>query len=148
MCKRLLLEAVLSPGLPFWNNQHMLYFLFIIYSFACQFSLHYYWYCFNQKQSSGGVLQKKCSHKISQNSQENTCAKDSCLMNLQIYSLTLSKKRFRHRCFLVNSAKFLTKNPSDVCFCVNTRSVYCATMTFCLFKSNVTHIFRLSIFSA
>ena len=44
------------------------------------------------------------------------------------------KKRFRHRCFLVNSAKFLIKsflrNPSDGCFCINTPSVYCRTMTF------------------
>ena len=37
---------------------------FLIYSFVCQFSLHYYWYCYNQKQSSGGPLQKRCSNKF------------------------------------------------------------------------------------
>ena len=67
-----------------------------------------------------------------------------------LQSLTLSKKRFRHRCFLVNSAKFLItlslKNPLDGCFCINTRSVYCPTTTFSFFKNDVTHIFRLSIF--
>ena len=34
----------------------------IINSFICQFSLHYYWYFHNQKQSSGEVLQKWCSY--------------------------------------------------------------------------------------
>ena len=71
--------------------------------------------------------------QISQNSQENT------------------KKIFRYRCFLVNSAKFLItpflKNPSDGCFCINTRSVYFPTTTFRLFKNDVAHFFSLSIFS-
>ena len=64
-------------------------FCTIIYSFVCQFSLHYYWYCYNQKQSSGEVLQK------------------SVLTNGYFYINTLR-----------------------------------------LFKNDVTHIFRLSIFSA
>ena len=55
------------------------------------------------------------------------------------------KKRFRHRCFLVNTAKFpitsFLKNASNGCFSINTRYVYCPTLTFCLFKSDVTHIF-------
>ena len=62
--------------------------------------------------------------QISQNSQENT------------------KKRFRYRCFLVNSAKFLItpflKSPSGACFCINTRSVYFPITTFRLFKTDVT----------
>ena len=41
------------------------------------------------------------------------------------------KKRFRYRCFLVNSAKFpitsFLKNASDGCFSINTRYVYCPT---------------------
>ena len=104
--------------------------------------------------------------QISQNSQENSYTKGSFLMKLQIYRITtLSKKRFyrvtvialskkilQHRCFLVNSAKFLRtlflKNPSDGCFCLNTRFGYCPTTTFCFLKNDVTHIFRLSIFSA
>ena len=105
----------------------------LIHSFVCQNSLPFYWYCYNQKQSSRAVLQKRCL-QISQNSQEKT------------------KKGFRYRCFLVNSAKFLIttflKNPSDGYFCINTRSVYCPTTTFRLFKNDVTHIFWLSIFPA
>ena len=64
--------------------------------------------------------------------QENTYSKDAFLMKLQIYSLTLSKKRFWHRCF-VNSRTFLIKpflkNPSDGCFCRKTHSVYLPSMT-------------------
>ena len=41
---------------------------------------------------------------ISQNSQENTCTRDSFLITLQAL-----KKSFWHRCFPVNSAKFLRK---------------------------------------
>ena len=85
----------------------------IIYSFVCQYPLHYYWYCYNQKQSSGTVLQKRCSFKFR-----------------KIHKKT-PKKRFRHRCFLVNSAKFpitsFLKNASDGCFSINTRYVYCPT---------------------
>ena len=40
------------------------------------------------------------------------------------------------------------KNPSSGYFRINTLSVYCPTMTFSLFKNDVTHIFQLSIFSA
>ena len=42
---------------------------------------------------------KKMFQQISQISQENTSSKDAFSMKLQIYSVTLSKKRFRHRCF-------------------------------------------------
>ena len=66
-----------------------------------------------------------------------TCSKDSFLIKLQ--SLTLSKKRFRHRrFFFVNSARFLRKpflkNSLDGCFCINTHSVYFPSTTLCLFK--------------
>ena len=108
-------------------------FCIIIYSFVCQYSLHYYWYCYNQKQSPGAVLQKRCSYKFG-----------------KIHKKT-PKKRFRHRCFLVNSAKFpitsFLKNASDGCFSINTRYVYCPTLTCCLFKNDVTQIFCLNIFS-
>ena len=95
-------------------------FCIIIYSFVCQYSLHYYWYCYNQKQSSGAVLQKRCSYKFR-----------------KIHKKT-PKKRFRHRFFPANSAKFLItsflKNPSESCFCINTPSVYCRPTTFHLFE--------------
>ena len=54
-----------------------------------------------------------------------------------LQSFALSKQKFRHRCFLVNIAKFLMtllKNSSDGCFCINTRSVYCPSTTFCFFQ--------------
>ena len=88
-------------------------FCSIIYSFVCQYSLHYYWYCYNPKQSSGATLQKRCSFKFR-----------------KIHKKT-RKKRFRHRCFLVNSAKFpitsFLKNAPDGCFSIYTRYVYCPT---------------------
>ena len=123
----------------------------IIYSFICQFSLCYYCYSYHKKQSSGDVLQKRCSYKFRKIHEKNTCAKDSFLIKLQIYRvLTLSKKRFRHRCFLVNSAKFLItlflKNPSEGCFCKNTRSVCCPTTTL-FFSKTMSHIFSDWVFS-
>ena len=47
-----------------------------------------------------GVLWKKMLLEISQNSQENTCARASFI-----------KKRLWHRCFPVNFAKFLRTSP-------------------------------------
>ena len=47
--------------------------------------------------------------------------------------------------FLVTS---LLKNPSDGCFCINTRSVYCHNTILNLFEKDITQIFCLSIFSA
>ena len=107
-------------------------FCIIIYNLVYQYSLHYYWYCYNQKQSYSSVLQKRCSYKFR-----------------KIHKKTL-KKRLRHRCFLVNSAKFpitlFLKNALDGCFGINTRHVYCPTLTFCLFKNDIMQNFWLSIF--
>ena len=86
-------------------------FYIIIYSFVCQYSLPYYWYCYNQKQSSGGILQKRCSFKFR-----------------KIHKKT-PERRSPHRYFLVNSAKFpiasFLKNAADGCFSINTRYVDC-----------------------
>ena len=88
-------------------------FCITIYSFVYQYPLHYYWYCYNQKQSSGAILQKIYSFKF-------------CKIHKEA-----PKKRFRHRCFLVNSAKFpiasFLKNASDGFFIINTRYVHCPT---------------------
>ena len=88
-------------------------FCIIIYSFVCQFSLHYYWYCYNQKQPFGVVLQKRRSFKF-RKIQKKT-----------------PKKKLRHRRFLVNSAKFpiasFLKDASDDSFSIDTRYVYCLT---------------------
>ena len=50
---------------------------------------------------------KKVFLEISQNSQENTCARASFLIKLQALPETLLKKRLWRRCFPVNFAKFL-----------------------------------------
>ena len=85
----------------------------LMYSFVCQYSVCCYWHCYNQKQSSGTILQKGCSYKFR-----------------QIHKKT-PKKRSWHKCFLVNSVKFLIttffKNSLEDCFCIHARSVYCPT---------------------
>ena len=48
----------------FGSNWIHFSFCIIIYSFTYQFSLHYSWYCYNQKWLPGGVLQKRCSYKF------------------------------------------------------------------------------------
>ena len=61
-------------------------------------------------EAAGGVLWEKVFLEISQNSQENTCARDSSLIKLQAVTglrpATLLKKRLWHRCFSVNFVKF------------------------------------------
>ena len=108
-------------------------FCTIIYSFVCQYFLRYYCNCYNQKHLFGdAVLQKRCSYKFR-----------------KIHKKT-PKKRFQHRCFLENSTKFFISiflnSTSVACFSINTRSVYCPTITFRFFKNEVTYISWLSIF--
>ena len=45
--------------------------------------------------------------EISQNSQENTCVRASCLIKLQARPATLPKKRLWRRCFPANFVKYL-----------------------------------------
>ena len=59
------------------------------------------------KAAARGVLWKKVLLEISQNSQENTCARVSFLIKLQTPPATLLKKSLWRRCFPVNFAKFL-----------------------------------------
>ena len=66
-----------------------------------------YWCDFRITSAS---LQKQPSEvflEISQNSQENNCARVSFLAKLQAWPATLLKKRLWHRCFLANFVKFL-----------------------------------------
>ena len=67
--------------------------------------------------SRSEVFCKKLLLKISQNSQENTCARVSFLIKLQVLLL---KKRLWYRCFPVKFAKFLRTpilwNTSGGCF--------------------------------
>ena len=52
---------------------------------------------------------KKVFLEISQNSQENTCARVSFLIKLQVRPATLLKKRLWHRCFAVKFCKISKK---------------------------------------
>ena len=107
------------------------------YGFVCRFCLHYHWYCYNQKN---------LFQQIWQISQENTCFKDS----KDLRSLTLSKNRFRHRCFIVNSGKFFIKpflkSPSDDWFCINSRSVSFPSTTFVPFQKRCHTYFSAEFF--
>ena len=66
---------------------------------------------------------KKVFLEIPQNSQENSCARVSFLINLQARPATLLKKRLWHRRFSVNFLEFLRTpflwNTSGGCFCLN-----------------------------
>ena len=107
------IQTLSSYNTLLFSEIYFFFFFFIIYSFVCQYSLHYYRYCYNQKQSSGAVLQKRCSFKFR-----------------KIHKRT-PEKRFRHIYFLVNSAKFpvtyILKNASDGCFSINSHYSYCPT---------------------
>ena len=100
----------------------------IIYRFVYQYSAP----CYFQKQPPCAVLQKSLSYKF-----------------CKIHKKT-PKKRFRHRFFPANSAKFLItsflKNPSESCFCINTPSVYCRPTNFRLFKKKTSYIFSGWVF--
>ena len=118
VCERLLLKPVLSLGLPFL----VIYVLLANSPFTTIDTATIRSYCplvlcekgvptnfanFTRKHLLLGIVFNKVA-------------------NLQ--SLTLSKTRFRCRCFLVNSGKFLIKlflrKPWDGCFYINTRFVY------------------------
>ena len=71
--------------------------------------------------------------QVSQNSQENSKKE----IPAQMFSCKF--------CEIPQNIFF--KEPLDGCFGINTRPVYCPTMTFYLFKNNVTHIFWVRIFS-
>ena len=62
--------------------------------------------CGNNKSSRPEVFCKKVFLEISQNSQENTYARDSFLIKLQAWPATLLKKNLWPRYFPVNFAKF------------------------------------------
>ena len=60
----------------------------------------------DSEPATRGVLSKKVFLKISQNSSENTCIRVSVLIKLLVSACNFIKKRFWHRCFPMNSAKF------------------------------------------
>ena len=63
------------------------------------------WLFLNSEAVARRCSVKKVFLEISQNSQENTCARVSFLIKLQASGLL--KKRFWHRCFPVNFTKLL-----------------------------------------
>ena len=133
----------------FWLNWSLCFsFCIIIYGFVHQFPLPY-WYCCNQKQSTGNSLQSKCSYKFPKIHKETPALFHEIFRSTEFWSI-LSKKRFRHRCFLVNFVKFLIApfltNPLDGSFCLKTRSVYCSTITFA-FSNPISHILSGWVFS-
>ena len=86
----------------------------------------------NHNQSSGALLQTSCFYKF-----------------CKIHKKT-PKKRFRHRCFLVNSAKFpiayFLKNASNGCFSINTGYVHCPTLIFLPFQKRCHTYFLTEYF--
>ena len=98
-------------GIKMWNKDVHL---------VCYYQL---WTDFTPCCIARGVLWKKVFLEISQNSQENTCARVSFLIKLQASGLrpaTVLKKGLWHRCFPNNSAKFLRtlfhRTPLGYCF--------------------------------
>ena len=66
-----------------------------------------FWGRFTTRSSRPSVFYKKVFLNISQNLQENNCARVSFLIKLHA---TLLKKRLCHRCFSVKCVKFLRTN--------------------------------------
>ena len=76
----------------------------------------------------------------------NTSAKGSFLMKLmslinEFNEFNFIKKEIPAQIFSSRFCEisYITLLLSDSCFCINTRSVYCPTTTFCFFKNNVTY---------
>lgn len=123
---------------PFWWLNYWLklvsFNLYItVYSFVCQFPLHDYWNSYNQKQSSGDFLQKRCSDKFNKIHKKNLCWSLVLSEIADLQHLALSKKTLWHRCFLVNfweiSQKTAFIEPLWTAFCLITHSVYYPTTT-------------------
>ena len=74
---------------------------------------------------------KKAFIKISQNSQENTCAKVSFSVKCRLQPATLLKRKPQQKCFRINFANFsrtfFLRNTSGGCFC-NLQWSRCALM--------------------
>ena len=134
----------------FVSNWYVVFcFCVTIYSSACQFSLHYYWYCNNQKQSSSGVLQKRCSCKFRKIHEKTPALKAHFQWSCRSAEPNFVKKVIPAHMFSCEvSLNIFFKEPFWRLLCMNTRSVYCPTATFRLFKNDVTHIFGLSNFLA
>ena len=96
-CERL--KPALSLGMPF----------LISCSFGCQFSLHCYWSCFNQKQSSGGALRKRCSNKFRKFYKKTLDLRLNFDEVADLQSLTLKKKEILAQMFFCEFSEICHK---------------------------------------
>ena len=120
-------------------------FCITIHSSVCQFSLHYYWYCNNQKQSSSGVEQKRCSCNFRKIHEKTIALKAHFQWSCRSTEFNFVKKVIPAHMFSCKIyLNIFFKEPLWRLFCMNTRSIYCPTTTFRLF----THIFGESNFLA
>ena len=126
----------------------MLSFCTIIHSFVCQF--------FTTidtaiMQSPGRVLQRCILANFAKSTRIYLVFKNLVFNEVaDLESLTLSKKKFPHIFFLQilqNCSYTFLRSLSDSSFYIKTHSAYCPITIFCLFKNNVTFVFRLSTFS-
>ena len=102
-----------------FTGKHLGWSLFLI-------ELRYYWYCYNQKQSSGAALQKRCSYKFCKKIHKKTPKKKD---PAQMFSCEFCK--IPHN---------ILKTLSDGCFSINFRFVYCPPWPFA-FSKIMSHIF-------
>ena len=131
---------------PYSNCYICFSFITIINSFASQLSLHYYWYCINQKHSPRWCSAKKVFLQISQNSQEKTSAKDLLLMKLQIYRVKLDQKRdsstYVFLWILGNVSWHFFKEPFRWLVLHKHSFCFLSHNNFAFSKNDVTHIFQ------
>ena len=105
------MEQIFMQKIVLWMILYNWHFTTAVLNFEKDFYLIFH----TSDNSLPEAVTRKCSVKkvfleTSQNTQENTCARVSFLINLQAWGLrpaTLWKKRLRRRCFPVNIVKFL-----------------------------------------
>ena len=118
-CSRLLLEKqelnlffhldCPFDNLHFWFKLVYFYFCIMIYSIVDRFScFHYFWYYYNQKQSSGSVLQKSCSYKFCKIDQKTSALDFRFQRSYRSTASNFIKDETPTQIFLVIFAKFLT----------------------------------------
>ena len=140
----------------FWLRFVYFKFRIIIYSFVCQFSLHFLLILlFNQKQSFGYVLQWKCFnkfHKIyKQTSMLESHFQWSCTSTASNFvNIITAYKRDSGTDFffwiLRNFSEHLFQRTPLEPFCLIAHSVYCHTTTFHLLKK-MSHVFSSWVLS-
>ena len=112
-------------------------------SFNRQFSFHYYLYCYNQKQLSSGVLQKRRFYKFHKIHEKTPALKTRFWRSSNSTEFCYIKKEIPAQIFscefneISHNTSF--KGPSYGCFCINAHSIYFPTTTIYFFKNDVTY---------